>query len=77
MDKELFTSVVSILTAVVGVAFLATIVSKNSNTAGVISAGSTGFSQILGTALSPVTGGGIGGNFSNNSLSLNGNGLFS
>lgn len=58
MDNQMITAVVSILTAVVGVAILATIVSKNSNTAGVISAGGSAFSGILGTALSPVTGNG-------------------
>lgn len=78
MDSQLFTSIVSILTAVVGVAFLATLVSKNSNTAGVISAGSSGFSQILGTALSPVTGtsgGGLLGSINNSSINLSGNGF--
>lgn len=74
MESQLFTSIVSILTAVVGVAFLATLVSKNSNTQGLITAGSSGFSQILGTALSPVTGGG-GLGLSNNSLNVSGNGF--
>lgn len=74
MEHQLFTSIVSILTAVVGVAFLATLVSKNSNTSGVISASSSGFSQILGTALSPVTGSNLG--FNNNSLNLSGNSGF-
>ena len=75
MDNQLFTSVVSILTAVVGVAFLATLVSKNANTAGIISAGSSGFSGILGTALSPVTGSG-GALLNNNSLNISGNSGF-
>ncbi len=69
MSDQLTTSVVSILTAVVGVAILATIVSKQSNTVGVINAGFGGFNQILGTALSPVTGTG-GVNFSNNGINL-------
>lgn len=58
--NELTTAMVSILTAVIGVAILATIVSKNSNTSGVITAGGNAFSGILGTALSPVTGGSSG-----------------
>lgn len=72
MDNQLFTSVVSIATAVVGVAIVATVVSKNANTAGVISASGTAFSGILNSALSPVTGGGIGA-FNNNSLAINSN----
>lgn len=52
--------VVTIAVAIVGVAILATLVSKNSNTANVIKATAGGFSQALGTALSPVTGNGIG-----------------
>jgi len=51
---QLFTSVVSIATAIIGVAFLAVLVSKNSNTAGVITAGGNAFSQGLGVAVSPV-----------------------
>lgn len=73
--NEVTTAIVSILTAVIGVAFLATIVSKNANTAGVISAGSSGFSQILNTALSPVTaGGGFAslGNFNTSNINVTG-----
>lgn len=70
MDSQLFTSIVSILTAIVGVAIIATLVSRNSDTANVITAGGSAFSGILGTALSPVTGNGLftGGN--NNILQL-------
>jgi uncharacterized membrane protein YbjE (DUF340 family) len=56
MSEQLITSVVTILTAIVGVAIIAVLVSKNANTAGVIGAGAGGFSQSLATALSPVTG---------------------
>lgn len=68
--NELTTAVVTVLTAIVGVALLSVLVSKNANTAGVINAGASGFAQDLGVAVSPVTGGGIGsfGNF--NSLTL-------
>lgn len=55
-SNELITSVVTVLLAIVGVALIATLVSKNANTTAVISAGASGFSQSLGTALSPVTG---------------------
>lgn len=42
--------------AIVGVAILAVILSKQSNTSSVVAAASQGFSQALGAALSPVTG---------------------
>jgi membrane DNA delivery protein len=58
MSDQLITSVVTVLMAIVGVAIIAVLVSKNANTTGVIGAGASGFSQALGTALSPVTGGG-------------------
>lgn len=58
-------SVVTILTAIVGVAILAVIVSRNSNTSGVLSAAGGAFSNVLGTAVSPITGGNsFGGGFS-------------
>lgn len=57
MAEQLTTAVVSILTAVVGVATLSVILSKQANTVGVLQAGSSGFSQILGTALTPIVGG--------------------
>lgn len=50
-------SIVSIVTAIVGVAFLAVLVSRNSNTAGVIKSGGDALSQFLNVAVSPVTGG--------------------
>lgn len=43
--------------AIVGVAVLAVLLSKNANTTGVISAASGGFNSSLAAALSPVTGG--------------------
>lgn len=57
---ELITAVVSIATAIVGVALVSVIVSKNANTSGVLSAAGSAFSMDLGTAVSPVTGGGVG-----------------
>lgn len=60
MSEQLVTSVVTVLTAIIGVAIIAVLVSKNANTAGVLQAGGSAFSGALGTALSPVTGGGGG-----------------
>lgn len=52
--------IATIAVAVVGVAILAVIFSKNSNTAGVIKAGGNAFSEALRAAVSPVTGGSNG-----------------
>jgi hypothetical protein len=54
---------VVVVMAIISVAVLAVIVSKNANTTGVISAVAQGFSQALGAATAPITGGsmGIGG----------------
>ena len=70
MSDQLITSVVTVLTAIIGVAIVATLVSKNAATAQVIQAGSQGFSTALGTALSPVTGSGGLGSFSGGGAGL-------
>lgn len=54
--NSLLETVVTIATAIVGVAFLAILVSKNSNTTGVIQAAGSAFGNALGVAESPVTG---------------------
>lgn len=61
MDR-LTESVVTIAVAIIGLATLAVIVSKNANTSGVIKAAGGVFQGSLATAISPVTGGG-GSNF--------------
>jgi hypothetical protein len=43
--------------AIIGVAIVAVLVSKNANTTGVIGAIGKAFSGALGTAVSPITGG--------------------
>lgn len=48
--------VVTVAVAIVGVAMLALLVSKNANTAGVIGAAAKGFGYDLSVALSPVNG---------------------
>lgn len=52
--------IVTVAVAIVGVAILAVIVSKNSNTANVVKAAGDVFSGSLATALSPITGRGVG-----------------
>jgi len=59
--NQLTESVVTIATAIVGVALLALLVSKKSNTSGVISAAGAAFSNALGVATSPVTGASVSG----------------
>lgn len=54
--SPLMESVVTIATAIVGLAMVAVLVSRNANTASVIQAGASGFSNAIDTAESPVTG---------------------
>jgi hypothetical protein len=56
MSNDLITSIVTVLMGLIGVAIIATLVSKNANTAQVIQSGGSAFSGSLATALSPVTG---------------------
>jgi uncharacterized membrane protein YbjE (DUF340 family) len=56
MGDHLITAVVTIITAIIGVAIIATIVSPKANTAAVITAGGNATGSLLQTALSPVTG---------------------
>jgi hypothetical protein len=65
MDK-LTESVVTIGTAIIGVAILSVLVSRQSNTAGVMTAAGKAFSGALGAATAPVTGGGGMGGYSSN-----------
>lgn len=60
MSESLITSVTTVIMAIVGVAIIALLVSKNAQTGAVISSGSQGFSSGLLSALSPVTGQGTG-----------------
>lgn len=68
MSDSLITSVTTIALAIVGLALIATIVSKNANTTAVIGAGGNAFTQSLAAATSPVTG---GGSFNLSGLSAN------
>ncbi len=56
MDRNLLEPFVTIGTAIVGVAILAVIVSRNSQTPEVLSAAGSAFSNAIGAAVSPVTG---------------------
>lgn len=61
MTDHLITSVVSILTAIVGLAILAVLVSSKASTSNVISAAGTAFANDLSAAEAPVTGGSSSG----------------
>lgn len=56
--NEFWSGVVTVATAIVGIAILAVIVSRNSQTPSVIGAATQGFAQDIQAAVSPVTGGG-------------------
>lgn len=56
MTDRIFADIMTIATAIIGLAIIATLVSKNANTANVVTAGGNVFSQALGVAESPVTG---------------------
>ena len=58
MSEQLVTSIVTVVTAIIGVAILAVLVSKQSQTSTVIKAASQGFATDLQAALSPISGGG-------------------
>lgn len=57
MGDQLIASVVTVATAIVGLAIIAVLVSRQANTAQVVQAGGGAFSQALAAAVSPVTGG--------------------
>lgn len=54
--SDLTHSLTTILLAIVGVGLVAVLVARNANTAGVVQASASGFSNALATAQSPVTG---------------------
>lgn len=58
MSDNLSTGIVSVALAIIGVATLAVIFSKNANTSGVINAGGTALAQDINAATGPITGGG-------------------
>lgn len=57
MGEQLISSVSTVLIAIVGLAVIATIVSKNANTATIITSGGSAFSGALTAAEGPVLGG--------------------
>jgi hypothetical protein len=60
MDK-IGGGILAIVSAVVGLAIVAVIVSRNAQTPTVISSAGSALANVIGAAVSPVTGGGGGG----------------
>jgi len=61
MSEQLITSAVTVILAIVGVAFLSVLLSRNSQTSSVLSSAGTSVSGVLQSALLPVTSGFSGG----------------
>jgi hypothetical protein len=59
--SEAWSGIISVALAITGIAIIAVILSKNSNTQGVIGAATQGFAADIGAAVSPITGGSMGG----------------
>ena len=60
MSEAFVNSIVTVLLAIIGVATLAVIVSKQADTGNVIQAGTSGLANLLQVATGPVTGSGGG-----------------
>lgn len=73
MGDQIVSGVVTIATAVVGIAIIAVLVSKSANTGGVIHAATSGFATDIAAAVSPVTSSG-GGSFGLGSFTGGGGG---
>jgi PRD1 phage membrane DNA delivery len=52
-------SIITILTAIVGLAVIAVLVGKNAQTGSVLTAGGNAFSSVIKAAVAPVSGSGI------------------
>lgn len=61
--SQLVNSLTVLLAAIVGVAILSVILSKNSNTAAVLTAGGSSFGGLLKAAEAPVSGSQFGGTY--------------
>jgi membrane DNA delivery protein len=66
MGDTFITSIVTVLTAVIGLAIIAVLVSGNAQTGNVLSSAGNAFANILGAAESPVSSGSSLGGLLNN-----------
>lgn len=60
MGREFFASIVTVITAIIGLAIVATLVSNSAQTSNVISQSGSALSNVLRAAEAPVSGGGLG-----------------
>lgn len=61
MGHEAIQAIVGIVSAIIGLAILSVLVSKNAATVQIIGASSSGLAKDIQAATAPVTGGGMGG----------------
>ncbi len=73
---DAFGKFVAILTAIIGLAILAVILSKNSNTPSVLQSFFSGFASLIGAATAPITGSGGTSNLTGNALNSVEGGVF-
>ena len=57
--SDITSSVVTVLLAIIGVAVIAVLVSRNSNTSGLLTSGGNAFGAALSAATGPVSGSGF------------------
>lgn len=61
MGDQLIASVVTVASAIIGLAIIAVLVSNNANTSGVVTSAGTAFANDIKAAVSPVSGSSLGG----------------
>jgi uncharacterized protein YejL (UPF0352 family) len=64
MGDKAITGIVAVIMAIIGIAIVAVLVSKQAQTSSVLTAGGNAFSNILKTALSPVSSSNLSQGFS-------------
>lgn len=69
MSDQVIGGIVTVATAIVGVAIIAVLVGSSSQTSSVVQSAGNAFSTALRAAEAPVTGGGIGGGFGSSTFS--------
>jgi hypothetical protein len=70
MNDSSTTGIVTILLAIAGVATISVVLSRQSNTASILTTGGSSFSQAIRCALSPIIGGGNCGTAVNSTISF-------
>lgn len=60
MSSEVISAGLAIVLAIIGLATLAVILSRNANTVGILSAGSSGLARDIAAATAPISGSGLG-----------------